>query len=245
MALQSSRRAFLFGLGGALFASARIAWAADEVPALLDHILLGCSNLDNGIAFIEQRLGVRAASGGVHPGRGTQNAPLSLGDRHYLEIIAPSPEGPAADASAGTKAEVDALRKLTAPRLVGWAAHPGNLDQFATHLRKVGIAFQGPQPGSRQRPDGRILHWRTLNLKDDRGGVLPFFIEWSADSIHPSSDSQRGAELKRFAIAGPDPAGLNRICKLLNLDVEIEHSEKPQLRARISGLQAKVMDLTS
>ncbi len=46
-----------------------IVWSADEVPPLLDHILLGSSGLDGGIDFVEERTGVRAAFGGVHPGR--------------------------------------------------------------------------------------------------------------------------------------------------------------------------------
>jgi Glyoxalase-like domain len=242
---RSSRRTFLAGLGGAVLSSARASFGANEVPASLDHLLLGCSDLDRGVAFVKQRLGVYAAKGGAHPGRGTQNALLSLGDRHYLEIISPSAEAPASNASPETKAEVDFLHRLAAPRLVGWAAHPGSLDEFASRLRREGIAFQGPQPGSRQRPDGRILHWRTLNLKDDQGGVLPFFIEWSADGIHPSADSPHGAELKRFAIAGPHTADLAKLSKLLNLDVEIEHSQKPQLRAVISGPHGKAMDVTS
>jgi hypothetical protein len=45
-----------------------VSWAANEVPTLLDHILLGCSGLDRGVSFVEERLGLRAAFGGVHPG---------------------------------------------------------------------------------------------------------------------------------------------------------------------------------
>src|SRR5271156_6246426 len=114
-----TRRLFLAAAGASVIAP-RVTFAANEAPTMLDHILLGCSNLDSGIAFVEKNTGVRAAFGGVHPGRGTRNALLSLGEKHYLEIIAPDPEQPNAPDHYG-------LQKLTEPRLVAWAAHPGDL----------------------------------------------------------------------------------------------------------------------
>src|SRR5713101_3251897 len=224
-----SRRIFLAVTGGALVAPT-ISLAASEVPELLDHILLGCNDLDRGIAFVEDHTGVRAAFGGEHPGRGTRNALLSLGERRYLEIIAPDPDQP--DVKDALTLH---LRKLSDPQIVGWAAHPGDLGSFAKKLRDAGIAFEGPTPGSRKRPDGRLLQWKTLNLEDDASGLLPFFIEWSADSPHPSTDAPAGLRLVRFELATPKPEALAKKTALLILDAPIAKAEHPHLRASIAG----------
>ena len=227
-----SRRLFLALTGGAILAPT-VSWSADEVPALLDHILLGCNDLDRGIAFVEERTGVRAAFGGVHPGRGTRNALLSLGERRYLEIIAPDPKQDGVQPFAVQQLTV--IKELTTPGLIGWAAHPGEIEAFAKKLRESGIAIEGPWPGSRVRPDGRVPRWKTLSLADDRHGLLPFFIEWGTDSVHPSADAPAGCDLKSFAVADPDPGELSRAFQRLGIDVLVERGERPQLRARITG----------
>jgi hypothetical protein len=222
-----SRRFFLAVTGSALIAPPIVS-SPGEVPALLDHILLGCNNLDRGIDFVYQHTGVRAAFGGVHPGVGTQNALVSLGERRYLEIIAPDPKQPGVTDSRG-------LKKLADPRLVGWAAHPGDVQSFADRLTRQGVAITGPQPGSRKRPDGRVLTWKIVALKDDSSGLLPFFIEWSADSIHPSVDAPQGCRLISFEALAPDPDSLSKKAAQLGLDVSISKAEKPQLRAILAG----------
>ena len=211
----------------------------DQVPPMLDHILLGCNDLQRGLDFVEQHAGVRAAFGGVHPGRATQNALLSLGTRRYLEIIAPDPQQSSSTSELPAK-----LKKLSEPRLVGWAAHPGNLQVFAADLAKTGIAAQGPTAGSRKRPDGTVLHWKTLNLKDDANGLLPFFIEWSTDSTHPSVDAPPGCQLLRFELLTPDPAALAKATAPLNLKAPIAKGNSPQLHAVISGPNGQ-LDITS
>jgi hypothetical protein len=220
---------FLAVTGGALVAPAT-SFAASEVPELLDHMILGCNDLDRGIAFVEDHTGVRAAFGGVHPGRGTRNALLSLGERHYLEIMAPDPDQPDAKDARALQ-----LRKISEPQIVGWAAHPGDLGSFAKKLRDAGVAFEGPTPGSRKRPDGCVLQWRTLTLSDNPSWLLPFFIEWSADSLHPSADAPAGCRLIRFEAVTPEPEKLAKAAALLLLDVPILKGEKPQLHATIAG----------
>ena len=225
-----SRRSFLLASGTAFAAFSLRAQGTDAVPAVLDHILLGCRNLDEGIAYVESHLGVRATFGGVHPGRGTQNALLSLGERHYLEIIAPDPAEQVS--SSGLLAKIQSLHE---PRLIGWAAHPGDLTAYAQRLRGAGIAFEGPTPGSRKRPDGRILHWSTLNLDDDDHGLLPFFIEWATDSPHPSADAPQGCRCTGFELATPDPTGLKKALEGLTLDVAVAKNGNPQIRATFRG----------
>ena len=225
---QISRRYFLAMTSGALAASTlSLPATANEVPTLLDHILLGCNDLDHGIDFVYQHTGIRAAFGGVHPGRGTRNALLSLGERRYLEIIAPDPQQSDVPDNYG-------LRGLDEPRLITWAAHPDNIQALATRLAKAGIAAEGPTPGSRKRPDGKLLQWQTLNLKDNANGLLPFFIEWSANSAHPSTDAPGGCHLANFEILRPDPAALTKTAQQLGLDVAISKSATAQLRATLS-----------
>ena len=200
---------------------------------MLDHVLLGCADLDRGIDLVEQQTGVRAAFGGVHPGRGTRNALLSLGERRYLEIISPDPKQDRIEQFA--RKQVARLKQLSSPHLIGWAAHPGDLEKFALRLREANIAFDGPRPGSRQRPDGKLLQWKTLNLKDDKDGLLPFFIEWSTGSLHPSEDAPKGCRLTHFGAVTPNTHELTKIANLLQLDLSLLPGDQPELRATIVG----------
>jgi hypothetical protein len=234
-----SRRLFLAATAGALLAP-RIPTPSNQVPKLLDHILLGCNDLDRGIDFVYRQIGVRAAFGGVHPGNGTQNALLSLGTSRYLEIIAPDPKQPAS-------ADARDLRSLDDdPVLVGWSAHHANLDAFAARLKNQGFAIEGPMPGSRKRPDGRLLTWKVLRLKDDPTQLLPFFIEWSSNSIHPSVDSPQGCHLVRFEAFAPDADArlVSGKIEALGLDLPLADGKHSLLVATIAGPKGQ-LDATS
>lgn len=233
MSTPISRRSFLALATAAIVT--RPALGADKmsaVPTDLDHILLGINNLNHGIAWMEERSGVRAVFGGVHPGRGTRNALLSLGPRRYLEIITPDP----AQAAAGPGHElVEQLRSIQEPRLIGWAVHTGDLAAMAQKATAAGIAIENPRDGSRARPDGRTLRWKSFSLKDDYAGVLPFFIEWSADSVHPSQDAPAGCTLQHFFIESPAVKEVRTAASKLGLDLDAKPGKKPFLGARIAG----------
>jgi len=182
-----SRRLFLALTGGTL-AAPSASWAADsdeedQVPALLDHIILGCKDLDRGIDLVEENTGVRPAIGGVHPGRGTCNALLSLGERRYLEIIAPDP------------AQQKDRPLPSNPRKC--ASTPHRLGRPSSghrcHRKQLGenkIAFQGPDT-ARESARWRRTHLEKRSTSRRPPGSAPFLIEWSADSVHPSKDAPK------------------------------------------------------
>ncbi len=158
---------------------------------ILDHLIVGCSDLFEGIAQLEQLSGFCAVPGGSHPGRGTCNALLKLGPHAYLEILAPDPAQPELTWFRN-------IREFRGPHLIGYALRHENLDELASDLRSRGIACRGPVPGQRTRSDGQTLRWRTLFYGNDQNGLLPFYIEWDPTSPHPSEDAPGELALVSF-----------------------------------------------
>ena len=204
----------------------------------VDHLLLGVADLDQGIAWVEKLTGVKAAIGGSHPGVGTRNALASLGGRRYLEIIAPDPM------QAAYNFHID-LRKLGEPRLITWAALTTDITATAKRARGAGLQLFGPRDGSRARPDGKLLRWKTLGVQTDFGtqGVepIPFSIEWAGDSPHPSQDSPRGCELRSFEMEHPEPAGVIGVLKKLGIEAKVKSAKEARLRATLKTPKGEVV----
>lgn len=203
----------------------------------VDHLLLGVADLNRGLTWVETRMGVRPAIGGSHPGVGTRNALVSLGPRQYLEVIAPDP------AQTVYNFQID-VRKLTEPRLVTWAAATTDIDGLAATARAAGLQLFGPRDGSRVRPDGKALEWRTLgvlgNLAGEGVDPIPFFIQWAADSIHPSQDSPQGVELQTLVIHHPNPSGVATLLKQLGIDADVRKADTVRLAATMKTAMGTV-----
>jgi Glyoxalase-like domain len=186
-----------------------------------DHILIGAPDLDVGIRWVEERTGGRAKFGGNHPGAGTRNALLSLGTGHYLEIIAPDPTQ--ADAP-----DVSGLKELSSPRIIQWAIHTDDIAAAKIMVEIAGIKTVGPQPGSRKRPDGKLLRWQTLGIEQTTP-LVPFFIQWEAGSPHPSLDSPRLGTARSLHFETPQPEELRRILHAAVVQVDIRKSSVPSI----------------
>jgi hypothetical protein len=234
------REALWLGLaaGASSLFGVRMHGVQNLVPAVkaVDHLLLGISDLDRGIAWVEKVTGVKATIGGSHPGVGTRNALLSLGGRQYLEIIAPDP----AQASFNSRNDV---RKLAEPRLIAWAAAASDVEALAKKATADGRKIFGPRDGSRARPDGKVLRWKTLAIIHDFGveiDPVPFFIEWAPDSLHPSQDSAPGCTLRSFAIESPEASRLGDTLEGLGIAANVTPASSLRLTAVLDTPQGTV-----
>lgn len=145
----------------------------------VDHLVVGSADLDTGIAWVAERLGVAPVLGGVHDGFGTRNALLGLGEGQYLEVLALDP----AQAS-GTGDLAAQVAMMDEPRLFTLA---------------VRTTLPSGETMSRVRPDGVRLEWR---LRFTNTPV--FFIDWR-DSPHPSADLPAGGRITSVTVTTPEP----------------------------------------
>ncbi len=235
------RRAFMLltasGLAGAAL-TPRLRGMQPAMPAAaaVDHLIVGVGDLDAGIAWFERRSGVRPVIGGTHPGRGTRNALLALAGRQYVEIIAPDP---------AQKMMRPDLKELAEPRMIGWAAAAADIAAVARRVSAAGLSSPGPQAGSRERPDGRTLQWTTLGLAPQlKVGTIdpvPFFIQWGAESVHPSQDSPRGCELVSLDFEHTDADGLKRTLSQLGIEATVRAAGEARIRATLKTPKGTVV----
>jgi hypothetical protein len=163
----------------------------------LDHILIAVTDLAAVAEEFEARYGLASVAGGHHPGWGTANRIVPLGET-YLELVAVIDEDEAAESVFGRWVAGGAAK---AGRLLGWAVRTDDLDAVA---RRLGLAARS---GSRAGPDGKLLRWRSAGIEEAAADPsLPFFIEWPSGGTFPgrSAAPQPGAITMLVLRGDPD-----------------------------------------
>ncbi len=183
-----------------------------ETDVGIDHLILGVNDLEKGMAEFTRRTGVAPVKGGVHPGRGTQNALVSLGAGRYIEIMAPSHE-------PGTS--IDAMTTSATLKPVGWALHTSDITRVVRTVTSAGFEMSPVRPGARTRPDGVKLSWQTASVSGASLNAAPFFIQWGTSTAHPSTQSPTGCALTSVEMSEPDPAPLTRFLASTGIAVSV------------------------
>ena len=200
-----------------------------------DHLVYAVPDLAAAVERMATDWGVRPAMGGRHP-NGTHNALLALGAHTYLEIIAPDPAQP--DPPLGRSFGMDERPGET--RLITWAASTPDLDATRAAALAQGYDAGDVMNGSRLRPDGVQIVWRSTRwVPVERSwpppgdGLVPFLIEWGAGTLHPSTTSPGGCTLVSLRAEHPAPTTIREMLAALGLDVAVTEGSVPALFAVI------------
>ncbi len=156
----------------------------------LDHVIVVVADLDAAADQLWRQHGLASVPGGRHPGHGTGNRIVPLGDS-YLELMAVVDPDEAARSPLGTWVERRRTEAGEAP-----AALCVRTDDIQAAARRTG---RTPFPMHRTRPDGVELGWELVALDAALTEGLPFFIQWHVDDRdHPG----RGVVEHRRPVTG-------------------------------------------
>lgn len=197
----------------------------------LDHLMWACPDLQAGIAEIEALTGVRAEFSGSHPGLGTRNALLSLGETCYLEIIAPDPEQSIEGNFGGRLAALDSAG------LLSWAVSCSDLAELRLRLLAEDVSMSEVRTTRRKNPAGETLTWQLLFVSGVQDA--PFFIDWLA-CIHPATTSPSGCQIQSLRIETPDPSAIEGLLHSM-VSIEVVESKASALHATIQTPKGEVM----
>jgi hypothetical protein len=143
----------------------------------IDHVVLGVRDMDAAGRRLRETLGLGSVPGGRHEGWGTGNRIVPLGGP-YLELIGVVDRAEAAANPVG-RGLLDALEG--GDHWICWCVAAEDLEATAT---RVGLSVDA---GSRVRPDGVTLRWRSAGFTFALANPsLPFFIHWEVTpDLHP------------------------------------------------------------
>jgi len=198
------------------------------MPLSVDHLVYASPDLDLAVKHVENLFGIKTTPGGQHPGGGTRNTLLALGERSYFEIIGPDPDQP--DPGQPRPFGIDDLKE---PRLVTWAVGVGDLDGAIQKAKSHHIDPGEVLARSRRAPDGTLLAWRRTIESLHWHGIVPFLIDWGS-TRHPSVTSAKGCRLIELRAEHPDPDQIQSILKILDVDLAVQKNATPALIAVIS-----------
>lgn len=199
---------------------------------ILDHLAFAASSLEEGRAWLEEKLGLPLQSGGQHARYGTHNLLMGMEDGLYIEVIAIDPAAP----NPATPRWFDLDNFTGAPRLANWIARTNTLDAMKDVLPEAGETV------ALARGD---LAWRMAVPPSGAlpmEGGLPSLIQWDCEA-HPAQRlTPQPLRLDALLINHPEAETLKRRLAPLLADARIrfETAATPSLSATFQTPKGRV-----
>jgi hypothetical protein len=170
----------------------------------LDHVILACSNLVDGMKQFEKMTGLKPTMTGSLQGVGTKSARVNLSNKNFIEIIGPDDTK---TSSEGIGREFfDLADGELVPYHYAVRNHPDNVkipSYLAWDRDSIIMVHVDPEGFD---DDGETHLWDLLLLYGHGlGGVIPAFVNWKEKRFHPTARlEQEGAKLNYVQVRAPE-----------------------------------------
>ncbi|UJL47014.1 VOC family protein [Virgibacillus sp. NKC19-16] len=190
----------------------------------IDHIVVAAKDPAQAAHDFGKKYHVTTIEGGKHDNWGTYNYLAYLENECYIEWIGIFDEGIADKSANPLIQQLASAFRINFEGVMQFALRTESMDEYIKHFDAKHIAYTGPIPGSRARPDGSALQWRMLFPESNK--QLPFLIEWSNGKNMPQNERVLNKQhLHSITFGVEDQELLNHIYQLdvVNNKVELKN----------------------
>jgi hypothetical protein len=224
------------------------------IDLTFDHAVLVVRELSAAVRDFEA-LGFSVVPGGVHAGGQTHNALIGLADGTYLELVAATRPSLIIFLKIIRFAKAWNLysptRTAMGRRFLGLIAAGSGLGDFAvrtrdleftlTEIRARGLSLDDPRSGSRMRPDGQRISWRTavpstMDLPFLIQDVTPLDLRLPPESNRLHTNHASGIEAIKVEVADLEHSSA-RFQSLLGIEIA------PAVEKRSNGVRTVLFQL--
>lgn len=203
----------------------------------IDHIVYAVDDLEKGMLHIQELTGVSPVYGGRHLSKGTHNALINTGKGSYLEIISVDPEN--LEIKSNRWMGVDRINR---PMIMRWCLKSKDLllDQkvLKANDRRMGEIVEG----SRMTQQGELLEWKMiLPLAEPAVEIIPFMVDWSKSTHHPSDQLEDECQLIDIMLSHPNPTPLNKVLLGLDSKSKVTQGSAPSINIKLFTPKGEVI----
>ena len=186
----------------------------------LDHIGLAVHDLDVGVRYIQDLMGVEPK---VHPPNASnayQNATFRISNDSFFEVIAPN------NNHRGFHPFKSVLKSFTEPTLFFWLVAVDDFDSFRKEAKSFGVKMENVVEV--KDVDTSLF---SAHIRGQMGpgffSLRPSVIEWRSEVVELKGPVQ--CSLKSFRLCDPSSDSLSQLFENLSINIKVEHGDSKML----------------
>lgn len=150
----------------------------------IDHFVIAAKDPAQAADAFARKHDIQTIEGGRHTKWGTYNYLAYFSNDCYIEWLGIFDQSLAVQSDNPLVQQLVTAFEADVEGTIQFALRTDEMDAYLDHFDALDIAYTGPIPGNRQKPDGTMLQWRML-FPELVAETAPFLIEWGVEKNTP------------------------------------------------------------